>query len=58
MKQFSKFSDAAQLILHVTDNLQSLPRIKMGMKRIMFSATHDDASVSKYYFNGQSVRRQ
>ena len=36
--------DAAQLILHVTDNITILPRITIERTRIKFIATHADSS--------------
>ena len=50
--KFRKFLDAAQLTIHVPNN------IRIELKQITFIATHADSTMSKYYLNGHSVKEK
>ena len=53
--KFCKFSDAAQIILQVTENLTMLSRNKIEVKHIRFISTYVQSLVSIYQPNCQIV---
>ena len=53
-----KFLDAAQIILHVADNITVPPRITAEIKQIQFKATYATSSVSKRKLNSPNVKKR